>query len=121
MYLWWNSYKHIQDTHTQVYRFVELYLEFPHLYRDQVVGKKHFYCESLAIIASTPYLTSHFVNNFTYVITHIFHGFAENRVINLNKFFSNSSFAKVLKFVLSSMYSRSRKLHDTIAVYDGSL
>ena len=110
-----------------MHQFVELYLEFPHLYRDQIVGKKHFYCESLAIIASTSYLTSHFVNNFTYVVTHIFHGFVENRVINLNKFFSNSSFAKsfkiakVLKFVLSSMYSRSRKLRDTIAVYDGSL
>jgi len=27
------------DVHTHIYRFVEFHLEFPHFYRDHVLGK----------------------------------------------------------------------------------
>jgi len=43
MYSWWNSYKHVLNiSRMHIYRFIELHLEFPHFYRDEVLGKNAF-------------------------------------------------------------------------------
>jgi len=70
------------------------------------------------IIAFTPisHPNAYYIN----MVTHILHDLKTALFINLNKFFSNSFFAKVLKFVWSSMHLEDMEIA-RIAVYDGSL
>jgi len=95
----------MEDTHTYIYWFVELHLEFPH---DQVLGKNASTVKVwFSILASTLYLPSQYITSrtLTWLCTFFMVSPKIALFINLNKFFSNSFFAKVLKFVLNSMYS----------------
>ena len=74
-----------------------------------------------AIIASTPYLSFQRITSCT--LTHITHIVLSKIAlfINLNMFFSNSFFAKVLKFILNSIYSWSHgncELQYTMDLYN---
>jgi len=99
-------FRYIEDVHTYIYRFIE----FAHFYRDQILQKdattmkirfrdhchriSHFNVKS----RTSTWLRTFFMNLPKIAL-----------FISLYKFFSNSMFTRVLKFVLSSIYSRSHK------------
>jgi len=117
IYLWWNSYKHVLDIskmHTYVPWYIDL-SNFTSSFRISIATK---FSEKMlllwkfgfAIIASD--LSSQCITSRTWLRIFFIVLLKIALFINLNKFFSNSFFAKILKFVLSSMYAKPCRLHE---------